>query len=907
MTVNIILSRLAAQLISRSNTIPPQLQEAYYKTKIETAILLQVIGTALGSIPTFMVLDALDEFTSSSQPELIKILLDLAPYLHIFVTTRHIPESLPAHPSQVIINLNASNHTDLEYYTQAQIAAFPFMRSRKPETKRALIDQVVEASSGLFLLANLHIHELRACLSLMKAQSIAAQLPRTPNERYRDSIRRIQAKDPHPRELAMHTLMWIWAARQPITLGELSLAVASSTEDLTDQAVEDAVVDGAVLLDLCDGLVVVGSEQVQFIHFTTEEYFNSEGPKIFEDMVHTIGPGCLGYLNASHSLEMIQLLSKQWVYHTPYRGSDEGRFFYYCSLFWEDHAHGSLADVTTGLFRLLEKSAYFVLYARIKIACRRSQRRGQGYWTVHVRVDADSSLAACVTGLLDGYLGSMQGDIIAKHGESILAKAGPRGTARQSLLLLACTYGHLQVVELLIARNDVDINSQDEIGRSPLSLSCENGYDGVVVLFLARNDVQVNSQDMDGRTSLFLACVNRRYGVMELLLARNDIDVNSQDMNGISPLLWAYQNGHSSSVELLLTRNDIQVNIRDTNGGNALLWACEDKHYGIMELLLARNDVEANIRDKDGRSPLSLAYERVDIKGLELLLACNNVEVDSQDMRGISLLWAYENGYYRLVEVLLARSDVDVNSQEMNGRSLLLLACACQDVKFVELLVGRSDIDANSCEFHGQSLLSWACWIGNIHMAKLFLARKDIQVNYQDKNGRSPISWTCKKGHFDILRLLLVRNDVDVNSRDSNGRSPFSWACQNGCLEVVKLLADRDDVEADSRDEYGQSPLSWASKHGHLKVVELLVARCDVEADSRDNNGQSPLSLACEHGHDEVAKFLLARDDVDADSRDNHGQSPFLWAFQCGHLDVTKLLVGAHLFLQWNALGMPLK
>ena len=49
-----------------------------------------------------------------------------------------------------------------------------------------------------------------------------------------------------------------------------------------------------------------------------------------------------------------------------------------------------------------------------------------------------------------------------------------------------------------LARVDVDVNSKDKDGRSPLLYAAQNCNSEKVCLFLARGDVDVNSKDKDG-------------------------------------------------------------------------------------------------------------------------------------------------------------------------------------------------------------------------------------------------------------------------------------------------------------------------------------------------------------------------------------------------------------------------
>ncbi|KAH8806790.1 hypothetical protein DL96DRAFT_598057 [Flagelloscypha sp. PMI_526] len=265
MTIDVILSRLAVQFLTRASSITHQLRSLQKRKEMKTEILAEFITAALKSIssPTFLVLDALDEFPSSSRLSLIRTLLELSPDLHLFVTSRHIPDGLLHASLQATIELKESNRTDLEDYIQSKIDNLGFQATA--DAKAALAGCVMKASSGIFLLAYLHISELSRCRSLFRARDVAMKLATTPRERYDHSVERLQAKDNHDRLLAIHTLMWTWAAKRPLTLEELCLAVASSTEDLRGKMVEEAVVPGRILLELCDGLVVAGRDNVEFM------------------------------------------------------------------------------------------------------------------------------------------------------------------------------------------------------------------------------------------------------------------------------------------------------------------------------------------------------------------------------------------------------------------------------------------------------------------------------------------------------------------------------------------------------------------------------------------------------------------------------------------------------------------
>ena len=79
-----------------------------------------------------------------------------------------------------------------------------------------------------------------------------------------------------------------------------------------------------------------------------------------------------------------------------------------------------------------------------------------------------------------------------------------------------------------------------------------SGHDRVVELLLARQDINVNAAFND-ITALFIAAQNGHDRVVELLLARQDINVNAA-FNDITVLHVAAHNGHAQVVELLLAK-----------------------------------------------------------------------------------------------------------------------------------------------------------------------------------------------------------------------------------------------------------------------------------------------------------------------------------------------------------------
>jgi ankyrin repeat protein len=58
--------------------------------------------------------------------------------------------------------------------------------------------------------------------------------------------------------------------------------------------------------------------------------------------------------------------------------------------------------------------------------------------------------------------------------------------------------GHRAVFRLLVERDDVEVDSKDIFGRTPLWWAANRGCEAVVRLLMERNDVEANLEDWYG-------------------------------------------------------------------------------------------------------------------------------------------------------------------------------------------------------------------------------------------------------------------------------------------------------------------------------------------------------------------------------------------------------------------------
>jgi ankyrin repeat protein len=98
------------------------------------------------------------------------------------------------------------------------------------------------------------------------------------------------------------------------------------------------------------------------------------------------------------------------------------------------------------------------------------------------------------------------------------------------LLMQAATRGQDAVLEILLERQDINADSQDDSSRTALSWAANRGHDEIVRQLLATARVNVNSKDARHRTPLMWAAREGREGVVKLLLAEDKIDLDVTDL-----------------------------------------------------------------------------------------------------------------------------------------------------------------------------------------------------------------------------------------------------------------------------------------------------------------------------------------------------------------------------------------
>jgi hypothetical protein len=212
-------------------------------------------------------------------------------------------------------------------------------------------------------------------------------------------------------------------------------------------------------------------------------------------------------------------------------------------------------------------------------------------------------------------------DLLLAHGASTLPKIHD-SEVLDELLIDAAESDNPWPIKMFWDPSQRDINDiRGEHDRTLLSLAAADGGERVVQFLLKETNIELNAQDDAGRTALWFAAHYCHQGVIKMLLAEDKIDISIRDHSNESAALTeavenmtTYEDEFSSvsSVELLLSHPAADTScISEYELLRGLERAATNGFAKVVELLILKDDrIHCGTEMETGQTLLSWAKEK---------------------------------------------------------------------------------------------------------------------------------------------------------------------------------------------------------------------------------------------------------------------------------------------------------
>ncbi|RHZ48065.1 hypothetical protein CDV55_100943 [Aspergillus turcosus] len=307
----------------------------------------------------------------------------------------------------------------------------------------------------------------------------------------------------------------------------------------------------------------------------------------------------------------------------------------------------------------------------------------------------------------------------------------PGDLDRAGILFFVAEHGQGEIMKWLFA-NGFEPEAQTEKGRTVLSIAAEHKQIEVIQLLLSTGKVDVNSEDDDGRTPLWWAMTHgwRKTGTDETLKLLIEHDATIPTIQGkkavLKSLYRALENGNCFLSEMLLDQLDQHKPNTGITRRLLLSAVAKSEDTSLANTVVERAKIDLNARDSYGQTILDRATFYCDLPLVDLLLGLDGIDLNSRDSNGDTALAIAMRGlskcspgaehtqfYETCVEKLLRHKDVTTASLGTHWLIDYIISYLDDggDQRLMKLLILKDDrlvSDTVVHEVDAHTLLEWA-------------------------------------------------------------------------------------------------------------------------------------------------------------------------------------------------------
>jgi ankyrin repeat protein len=444
-------------------------------------------------------------------------------------------------------------------------------------------------------------------------------------------------------------------------------------------------------------------------------------------------------------------------------------------------------------------------------------------------------------------------------------------------LHIACENNAVETVKLLLQTENIDVNAKrdkkfhhtwngdrqrydtQEQGETPLHIACQNNNKEIIEILLARNDIDITIQKKDGDTSLHIVCKIGNQEIVQKLLTRDASIINTQNNKKETALYLSYFYKHKAIFSLLSNQENIDLT-------NLLSLACKRHDMNIITQLLNHKNIKL-----DNSRPLYTACKK-GYSDIVLLLLTHNKNncMRINDKYHNSLIIACKKikqsnsdriKFVTIIKALLDDPAIDINTKIEDGFTVFHFVAS--DYQLLQLLLNkdsrfiseRDTLPSGCPDYMNKTPLHNAIEAGNLE-AIFLLLQYGANISVKDCCGYTPLALACKKASEESLIWSMFKGTTYKNIVEQLLQSSYvnqEIINSSKCLykldlaktdnSISKLLLSYGADPNKIADKCGDSPLLQVAKY-NLPLLNLFIDQYKGDITQKDHNNQTVLYKA---------------------------------------------------------------
>ncbi|KAF5137861.1 putative ankyrin repeat protein [Metarhizium anisopliae] len=421
-------------------------------------------------------------------------------------------------------------------------------------------------------------------------------------------------------------------------------------------------------------------------------------------------------------------------------------------------------------------------------------------------------------------------------------------------LIHAAKHKDRNLLRKILSIDEVDVNMEDEDGKTALCFAVESADERMVRALIARSNINTQKplrhaimQQEDDMVELILQSGNVNldatdclretmlhdavlYGgpiIAELLASQaRSSDFEKVNEVGMTPLHWAIRYGYEEVMDMYFSTRKARSNEHILENDLLLYAIKRRREFVALEILRLQGFQLATYPQGD------VLLRRARREGLILVVAelqLQTTDANTTGNEGLNATQYASRGRNQAIESRLVESGVSPHADE----SALWATAQQGDFETFRLLLlykGYGPI------FHNSVCLQHAIR-GRDERIIARVLRRTAHIDY------NVVLVAVESDVADLLLLVIER--LRSASTQINLGDLLLHAIQHDSVSVIELLLNKlhaDPCYASS----GRTALSYAAERGCLAVISLLLSHVEVNPNLRDGDGRIPLDYVLE-------------------------------------------------------------